>query len=167
MNDKKVKLAQILSSDDSNSGAPLLMLQTHGGESLGVMVQPYGLTSLPPNDTFAVVLPINGEESNKMAIAVDLAGRQKNLKPGDAVLENTVTGAFIYLDFNGDINIVAPSRKVNVVADEFNMTVDKFNVVANEINFTAPSFKVNGKNLSDTHTHGGVTPGAGTTGGVS
>jgi len=150
MNDKKVKLAQILSSDDSNSGAPLLMLQINGGESLGVMVQPYGITSLPPNDTFAVVLPINGEESNKMALAVDLAGRQKNLKPGDAVLENTVTGAFIYLDFNGDINIVAPNRNVNIAAATVNITAN--------VNITG-GFTVNGKNLSETHFHinsGGV-----------
>jgi len=158
MNDKKVKLAQILSSDDSNSGAPLLMLQTHGGESLGVMVQPYGVTSLPPNNTFAVVLPINGEESNKMAIAVDLAGRQKDLHAGDVVVENTVTGAFIYLDFNGDITIAAPGRNVNIAAATVNITAN--------VNITG-GFTVNGKNVSNTHTHGGVTPGAGTTGGVS
>lgn len=166
MSNKKVKLAQIKSSDDSNSGAPLLLLQINGGDSLGVMVQPYGLTSRPPDNTYAVVLPINGEESNKMAIAVDLAGRMKDLQPGESALENTVTGAFVYLDFNGDITISSPGSNVNITA------ANTVSITAANVNITADvaitgAFTVNGKNVSDTHTHGGVTPGGGTTGGVS
>lgn len=128
MSDKKVKLAQIKSSDDSNSGAPLLLLQSQGGDSLGVMVQPYGLTSRPPDNTYAVVLPINGQESNKMAIAVDLDGRQKDLHIGDTILENTVTGAFVYLDFNGDINVVSPGGNVNVSAPGGDVNVSAGNI---------------------------------------
>lgn len=180
MSDKDAKLSKVNSTDDTKAGAPLANISSLGGTNMAVIVQPYGLTSMPPNGVYAVELPINGETANKVIIPIDLAGRTKNLKQGEVVLENTVTGCFIIQDFNGDISIVAPTQNINimaanqvrvtaaeVIANATTVTVNAttVNIVA-DVNITG-GFTVNGKNVSDTHTHSGVTPGVGNTGGVN
>jgi len=73
---------------------------------------------------------------------------------------------------NGDTTITATSVSADIVTTTASVTATTANVTATNINLVGTvnitgGLNVNGKNVGDTHTHSGVTPGGGNTGGVN
>jgi phage gp45-like len=70
---------------------------------------PYGMASRPiPGDTLALVLSIQGQEENRIAIPLSTTNRKKGLKDGETVLENEETGGFCYLREDGTLEVFIP-----------------------------------------------------------
>lgn len=110
--------------------------------------QQYGFTSVPHAGAEAVVVCVGGSRSHGLVIAVDdRRYRLKGLAAGEVALY-TDEGDKIHLQRGGTIEIVA-GTKVSVFSPL--VEVSAGDVVADGISLK-------------THVHGGVEPGAGTTG---
>nr|WP_113865475.1 phage baseplate assembly protein V [Brenneria salicis]NMN90523.1 phage baseplate assembly protein V [Brenneria salicis ATCC 15712 = DSM 30166]RBP64853.1 phage baseplate assembly protein V [Brenneria salicis ATCC 15712 = DSM 30166]RLM31572.1 phage baseplate protein [Brenneria salicis ATCC 15712 = DSM 30166] len=111
--------------------------------------QNYGLSSVPPAGSEAVVVAIGGRRSGMVAIAVeDKTCRPKGLDPGDVCVYHS-EGHTITLKQDGVIEI--RGKKVNLVAEE------SCDIVSPLINVTGPThfsedITVSGKSFLD-HTH--------------
>lgn len=112
------------------------------------VIYPYGLCGNPPAGSLVLLFNVQGQEENKAGIANLPNQRFKNLKPGEVVLGNYLTGSYIKFLENGDIEMFAKSGKINIVNTN---VISNQDVIASGISLT-------------THVHQDVTPGAGNTG---
>jgi phage baseplate assembly protein V len=104
----------------------------------------YGFTSMPPQDTDAIVLFLSGERSNGVVIATSHQSyRLKSLQDGDVALYDSrgnfvkLSGAGLTLHAQaGDIKLEAPAGIVDIVALDV---------------------KSNGVSISELHEHSGGT----------
>lgn len=131
-----------------------------GKESTVYVVYPYGLTANAPVGALCVSWQVSGEESNRVAIADDPQNRPKDLKPGEVVVSNHLTGSEVRFSENGDISITT-STDANISAANVNVTT------AGDVNITAAgdmaleatnieitgSLTNNGTNIGNTHIH--------------
>ncbi|WP_339097195.1 phage baseplate assembly protein V [Pectobacterium brasiliense] len=111
--------------------------------------QNYGLSSVPPVGSEAVVVAIGGRRSGLVAIAVeDKKSRPRGLDPGDVCVYHS-EGHTITLKQDGVIEV--RGKKVNLVAE------DSCDIVSKLINVTGPAvfsedIQVKGKSFLD-HLH--------------
>ena len=153
-----IKTARLLSVDDSTD-IQQARVSYLGKEQRVASIKPYGIVSNPPVNSFGILFAQQGRESNQMGIFDDPRNRPlKDLATGEVGICNYMTGDYAVFRTGGVLEIRATT--VNITADNINIIGD----VAITGNFT-----VNGKNVSDTHTHpilsGSSAPGP--TGGVS
>lgn len=118
MDKLKTLIKAAMSGTVTDSGNYRRVNVTYQGKTMQALdVTPYGFFHNPPENSLAIVLSQNGQESNGLAIVDNPNTRTiKDTNPGESGLQNDVTGAFIYLKENGDIVIDAPNDvEVNAV----------------------------------------------------
>lgn len=110
-------------------------------------LSPSGLDTNPTEGTWVLLLSIQGQESVKVGIPCDLLGQSDDpaVNPGESVLYNKKTGDKVYLKSDGSIEILSSSVKIGV-SGFLKLITSAF------ISFF------------NSHTHTGVTTGAGTSG---
>lgn len=138
---------------------PVVLLQADAlaGERLqdNELMQHYGYTSAPPAGTMAIVLPLGGQSAHGVIVATEHAAyRVRNLAAGEVALY-TDEGDSIVFKRGRSIEITA-GTKVRIVAPTLE--------IAGNVVITG-TVTDNGKNIGSTHTHGGIEPGGGNTGG--
>lgn len=114
------------------------------------VIYPYGTAGKAPKDSSSIMLNIQAQEENRVIIEYRPTDRFKNLKPGEYVVGNQLTGAFVKFSENGDIEIDAGSANVNLTAANLNITGDV--AVVGSTAFTG-TVTANGKSIDDTHGH--------------
>src|SRR5690349_2108707 len=77
------------------------------------VIYPYGLFAQAPVNSLALVFSIQGNEENLAGIVYAYRDRFKNLKEGEVLLGNILTGSFIKFDKDGNIEINS-KKDVNV-----------------------------------------------------
>ena len=99
------KIARLISSDDSGNfqhGVFAYMGSTPEGQ----IFIPYGDLMRPPDGAQMAVFAQNGNESNAIAFASDPKNRTvKNLLPGEKGIANYVSGSYILIHNNGDVEV--------------------------------------------------------------
>jgi phage baseplate assembly protein V len=102
----------------------------------------YGLTSMPPAGSDAVVVFIGGDRSNGAIVATGhQASRLKGLKPGEVAIYDDL-GQSVYL------------TRAGIVINGGGLPINFINT---------PSIKHDGVEIGNQHVHGGVAPGGGNT----
>lgn len=143
---KLIKSARVVSSDDSGD-YPVIEVTYFGIIRRRVLLlSPYGIWGLVPGGSLATVFNINAAESNQGAVANDYPSRPvKNKKPGEVVVGNSLTAAYILFREDGGMDIRA-TGSVDLTADgDVNVIAPNVNVTATgEIDFTAPQINLNG-----------------------
>jgi phage baseplate assembly protein gpV len=138
-----------LPGDDSGNVANTQV--TYLGRTAQVeVIYPYGTAGKAPKDSQAIMFNIQGQEENRVIIEYRTTGRFKNLKDGEYIVGNEVTGAFVKFLENGDIEIDAGAANVNLTAANLNITGDV--AVVGNTAFTG-TVTANGKTIDDTHGH--------------
>jgi hypothetical protein len=138
-----------LPGDDSGNVANTQV--TYLGRTAQVeVIYPYGTAGKAPKDSSSIMLNIQAQEENRVIIEYRPTDRFKNLKPGEYVVGNQLTGAFVKFSENGDIEIDAGSANVNLTAANLNITGDV--AVVGNTAFTG-TVTANGKTIDDTHGH--------------
>lgn len=154
---------------------------------------PYGIHANAPVDSHLVLFQNEGKADDIFGFATAPALRQKNLRSGEVVIGNFVKGCKLFFNEDGDLIVTVPgdhevtvsgnvtinvSGTADITVDgdvtmtapnteiNSNVTINGTLDVTGEANFTTDIFS-NGKNIGDTHTHGGVQTGSGTSGPVS
>ncbi|RLM05038.1 phage baseplate protein [Gibbsiella quercinecans] len=111
--------------------------------------QNYGLTTVPPVGSEAIVIAVGGRRSGLVAIAVeDKKSRPKGLDPGDVCVYHS-EGHTITLKKDGVIEV--RGKTVNLVAEESCDIVSKLINVTGPTNFSE-DIQVKGKSFLD-HIH--------------
>lgn len=135
------------------------------------VISPYGLSVNLPLDTKVVLFSINGHEENRAGIGFSQADRFKNLSPGEVVVGNPKTQAYVKFDKDGNIEIISKKDlnittegNLNITADDdVTIKCDTFNVEASTTNLGTGGNQI--ARLGDQVTVGGSTgtiTGAGT-----
>ncbi len=136
---------------------PIIQVSANGKTAKAVRLSVYGINSLPPASAHALVFNSQGQESTKFAIINDFANRKKDLQEGEVALFNSVTGAFVFMKENGDIEIES-AADITITG---NVTINgDLDMAGNDI--VDPGL-VDGVDI-DSHVHSGVTVGTANTG---
>jgi len=100
----------------SDSGAYPVSQATYNSKSTDyTRLSPYGLCSNPPENSLVVLFSAQCQESVKFGIADDMPNRFKNLKSGEVVLFNYISGSYIFLKQNGDIEVEVKNNLITNV----------------------------------------------------
>lgn len=95
---------------------------------------PYGLISSPPPLSWALLLSSQSQESLKVGLVADFINRKRNRIPGEAGVYNSLTGSFVLLKANGDIEIESPTNlSVSVVGNITLTAVGSVNLISTGI----------------------------------
>jgi len=90
---------------------------TYNGRPIDVqLVFPYGMASIPPLDSEALMFNVLGQGENKAAIVDNSRTRFKGLSEGEVQIGNPLRQTYLYFDSLGNLNI-------NVTGD-LNITVN-------------------------------------------
>lgn len=118
-------------------------------------VQAHGFSSHPPADAVGVMLRL-GESDRALALGFETAGRPKALASGGTAIYDQHGNVLKMI--NSSVELSAPDVPMTIKAKTLTIEGD-FGVVT----FDSSGIKHNGKNIGDTHIHGGVTPGGSNT----
>lgn len=136
--------------------------------------QVYGLSSHAPEDgALAIVLAIGGDEGDMVALPVgNPSKRLGGLGKGEVGIYNE-HGDKIVVDAGGNIRATsATTVSAEVGGSKFTLSANSFEVTVGGVTMklssaglevTGGQVKHNGKNIGDTHVHGGVVPGGANT----
>jgi len=111
----QIKLGKVTLNTSDEESIPGLQLTYLGKVANAALLLPYGLTARPPNDTLCLVINIGGQEENRIAIPLGTAKRKKGLKDGETVIENQITGSFLYMREDGTLEINIPENLETLV----------------------------------------------------
>jgi phage baseplate assembly protein V len=146
-----------LTAIDTAPGLSLLQAEGLAGEQMQAaeLAQHYGLTSVPPVGSQAVVLPLGGKSAHGVIIATEHSSyRVKSLSPGEVA---------IYTD-EGDMIVLKRGRIVEITTQTLKINA------STKVEVNSPLLQVNGGDVKadtislKTHKHGGVSTGSGQTG---
>ncbi len=179
-----IQIAAVTLPGKDDGPYPACQVTAYGVAADAVVLWPYGMHGGPPVNSYAISFAVNGQQENRMVMVYRPDLRPKDKKPGEVEFGNFVHGSTIF--FDDDKNIVVNCENDQIVtikgAAVVNITGDADITVGGEVNLTTPKLKVigdlevtgdttlgatvtsNGKDISDTHTHSGVTTGAGISG---
>lgn len=106
-----IKYAVIKSLDDSGNIQKIVSKGLNKNQN-AALITPYGVVSVPPNDTLVVLLALLAQESNAVGVAFNSKDRTKDLPPGTTGVENYISKATILLDPGGDIKITTTAKVI-------------------------------------------------------
>ena len=89
------------------------------------LVFPYGLCANPPKDSLVLMWSILGAEENRAGMANYPQRRFKDLKEGEVVLYNYLTGSYIKFDKDGNIVINSTKEHNSNTEEDQNVTIKK------------------------------------------
>lgn len=171
-----------LTNPEDNDSVQVVQANTHNDIKKDIMLlTPYGFWHRPMPNALIVAQNMQNDQSTITGMASDSNVRIKALRPGEVVVGNAYASALIYFKEDGTIEITSPSV-VNVTAPTVNVncttleatctdatvnattvTISAANIALNGNVSVTGSLEVDGINF-ETHVHGGVQNGAGTTG---
>lgn len=134
--------------------------------------QNYGFTSHPLPGCDAVILCGGGTREQAIAVVVDDRRYRLKLKPGEVALYDDLGNAVkllrdkVHIVAQQELHAEAPTVRVTataVIIDADDTTINSNLAVNGDSTFNG-SVTANGKAIDDTHTHGGVQTGSGSTG---
>lgn len=164
-----------LANPEDNDSVQVAQANTHNDIKKDIMLlTPYGFWHRPMPNALIVAQNMLNDQSTITGTASDSNIRMKQLKPSEVVVGNGYATALIYFKEDGTIDITSP-LEVNVTAPTVNVTCTDATVNATTVTLNATNIALNGHvsvtgSLSvdginfETHVHGGVQNGAGTTG---
>lgn len=123
----------------------------------------YGISFGPPDDSFGVGLQVNGY-GNELMVIVDSPGKRfTGLEPGELKIGNYATGAYAYFKADGSVEVSAPDVKIIATTKvEITSPLVEVSGTVEAADFISPSVV-----SYEAHIHGGVETGGGSTGGPS
>lgn len=108
-------------------------------------ITPYGFYSSSVIGSNWIIFSSRANSDDLQGIGNDYKNRPKNLKEGEVVLQNLLTGAYIKLDSVGNINVVTTK---DIIASAANITATATNNITatatTKITATAPAIDLNG-----------------------
>jgi hypothetical protein len=144
-----------VSQDATDEGKrPVHQVSYQGRPGDAVAWYSYGYHALPPLDTLALLLSLNGNAEARVILPGSPTDRPL-IALGEVVIYHPATGAKLHFRASGDIEATPGTGAQFRVLGDFEVTG------ATTLSATVTS---NGKDISDTHTHDGGTIGAGDTG---
>jgi len=129
----------------------------------GFIIFPYGMHGNVPADALALMFAVQGNPDNRAAIAWTPKDRP-TLADGEVAFYHPPTDAFIIWRASGELDIETGNggtKDINILATKVKITGDLEVTGVTTLGATVTS---NGKDISDTHTHGGVQTGGSSTG---
>jgi len=154
---KLIRLARISNGGADDKQQPLQQIDYLGKVGNSVIFFPYGMHGNIPIDTLILMLTPNGDSASRVGIAVAPENRPK-MAVNEFCLYHPKTESIIHFKNDGSIDVTAPEMVLNG-----NVTIngDLDVTGATALGDTVTS---NGKDISDTHVHSGVTSGGSNTG---
>lgn len=119
-----VKRAFVTTSLADDQVFPIIQISYHEKIANVEHMTPYGVYSNPPANALAIVLSIGGQEENRVAFANTPNSRFKNLKEGEVLVGNPLTGSYVKFDEDGNITELSKNNKTIQVDEDFNITVN-------------------------------------------
>jgi phage baseplate assembly protein V len=156
--------AFVTATDDSGE-TQTANVRTHASvDRSGIeIMQAFGFASRPRSGGALVVFAIGGDQGDMVGMPVGLPeDRFGGLEEGESALYGA-DGTRVHVKANGRVHTVAKTGIVTEVeGSRFELDAESFRVeVAGQVlTLDASGLKHNGKNVGDTHVHGGITPGA-------
>lgn len=118
-----IKQAYISSVNNDSNIFPTTEVSYNLKKSKVIRFSPYGLCSNVPANSNVILLSADGQESLKYALSDDMQNRYKNLKEGEVVLYNYLSGSYIYLKENGDVKVDCKNNEIIDVVGDVDITV--------------------------------------------
>ena len=187
MNRNTVKGAALTRVGEDTLDFPFSQLSYLGKTIDFYEVTPYSIYSKCPagDDSWVTHFAYNGQEENRCGIANVFKTRFKDLKAGEAVHGNVLSGTHIKYAENGDMEIIVTNNQTITISGNavINVSGDVTLNVTGDVTITSPEVIINGdltvngdidtpsgdvtaSGISlNSHTHGGVETGTGSTGG--
>lgn len=162
------KIARLVSVDDSGN-LQQGVFSYMGSNPKGQIFVPYGILMNPPVGSQMAVFSQNGNESNAIGLASDPNKRTlKDLEPGEFGISNYLTGSYVLMKANGDIEIsseadvkITKAVNIDVTASGIaTITVPEINITGD---VTINGILVNNGITFDTHIHSQDNDGDGDT----
>lgn|GEM_PF-729814 len=126
------------------------------------ILQPFGIASRPRGGGAMLVVAVGGDQGDLVGLPVGLPeDRLGGLEEGESALYGA-DGTRVHIKADGSVHTVAKtSILAEVEGSRFELNADSFRVeVAGQVlTLDASGLKHNGKNIGDTHVHGGVVIG--------
>ena len=147
----------VLKETYDDGGVQRSKVDGFAGEELDQIqyAMPFGITTVPPKGSDVILLSLGGNRDGAVAIAQMSSGaRPKGLSEGDVMI----------YDLSG--NAISLGKDGMAMQDKNGNSIQMSNgslVIVGNVQVTG-TITCNGKDISDTHTHVGVTPGPGNTG---
>lgn len=161
-----IKVARLVSSDDTNSKFRFGRVTYQGQTSKANLFTPYGFYHNPPDGSWTVSYSQNGQQSNTLSMAVGGATRYHNLPKTGVKIGNPIIESYVDFDDLGNIEVYAPvdvnveavGDMTAVVGGDIEVTAGGTVTVnaADTITVTAPNIAFNLTGTS-TFTIGGTT----------
>ena len=120
--------AKVTLPTDDSEGRPRMQVEGLGGARVVTRIAPAPLFYNPKEGDAAVVLDIEGHSEDQEGICHNWTDRKKDALPGEGGLYNTLSGSFIHVKNNGDIEIFTAQDLVaditrNVIAEFIQMNL--------------------------------------------
>lgn len=113
------KFGYVSNIEDDAGDLPVAQYTYHGQAKDIVTIYPYGFCANAPADNLAVVVNM-GTTDQKIAFTASGKDRFKNLKGGEVVVGNFVTGDFVKFNSEQKIEVVS-GGSVDITAPEINV----------------------------------------------
>jgi phage gp45-like len=101
-----MKIGIVASPLDDSDQLPSQLVSYQGKEGRAVPFYPYGLHGVAEDESYVLVITVNGNSEERICIPTSMLKRPK-LEVGEVSLYHPPTGAKITLKTNGDVNIDA------------------------------------------------------------
>lgn len=166
--------SDLINTDDTDA-VQVAQANTHNDIKKDIMlVTPYGFWHRPMPNALVIAQNIQNDQSGITGVATDSNIRVKNLKPSEVVIGNAYATALIHFKEDGtisvlspwEVNVTAPTVSVNCTDADINatnVTINSSNISLNGNVSIDGSLEINGIDF-ESHVHGNVQNGAGTTG---
>lgn len=163
---KLIRWARVTAAGKDTSQYATQQVEYMGKVGDSFMVFPYGLHGNLPPDSLALMFAVGGNQDNRASIGWTPSLRPE-LKSGEvAFYHPLLPQLMIHMQENGRM-LVRSGVAIDVEAPEANFTGNV--TVSGDLSVTGAtalgsSVTSGGTDISNSHTHGGVTTGSGTTG---
>ncbi len=153
------KFGYVSNIEDDAGDLPVAQYTYHGQAKDIVTIYPYGFCANAPADNLAVVVNM-GTTDQKIVFTASGKDRFKNLKGGEVVVGNFVTGDFVKFNAEKKIEVVS-KNSVDITAPDINLNgrttikgdVTLFGGLSVSDDITGGTVSTTGGIDLDTHTH--------------
>ena len=158
-----MRWCRISREGDGSADFPIQQVTYNGKTANAAMWFQYGIHANIPEDqgggvgSLGLMLALHGNAEERVVLPGS-PQRRPTLEPGELAVYHPPTGSIIHFKANGDIDITAPN--MNLTSD---VTITGDLTVTGDTALAA-TVTANGKDISDTHIHSGVTTGGSNTG---
>lgn len=128
-----IKRAVLTLTGNDSGSYPTAQCQYYGKTTNAEVVYPYGLSANAPIGSQLLLFSVMAQEENLAGIASAPFARFKNLKSGEVVIGNPVTGSYVKFAENGDIEVVSKGGLTATIEGAAQITAGSAQVTAGSI----------------------------------